>query len=41
MRVSVQGTVSDLGQVWANGPRWNGLSNGQMFSSNDTNLHTW
>ena len=33
--------TSDLGQLWKNGARWNGLSNGRMFSTNDSSLHTW
>ena len=40
----VNGDLSDMGQVWKNendGGRWDGLSNGQMFSSNDSTLHTW
>ena len=37
----VSGAVSDMGQIWANGGRWDGMSGGQMFSSNDSALHTW
>eukprot|EP01052_Picozoa_sp_SAG31_P032071 SAG31_NODE_3475_length_4230_cov_3.659162_3_plen_359_part_00 len=33
--------VSDLGQIWKSGARWNALSNGAMFSSNTSSLHTW
>lgn len=32
---------SDLGQLWKNGERWNGMSNGRMYASNDSSLHTW
>ena len=37
----VAGALSDLGQIHANGDRWDGLGGGAMFSSNDSRLHTW
>ena len=38
----VAGALSDLGQIWANGAgRWDGMSGGQMFSTNDSTLHSW
>jgi sucrose-6-phosphate hydrolase SacC (GH32 family) len=37
----VGGATSDVGQLWRNGNRWDGLSDGRMFSSNDSSLHTF
>lgn len=37
----VVGSLSDMGQIWGNGNRWDGLSGGQMYSSNDSTLHSW
>jgi hypothetical protein len=35
----VAGSLSDMGQIWKNGHRWDGVSGGQMYSSNDSTLH--
>eukprot|EP01051_Picozoa_sp_SAG22_P009588 SAG22_NODE_808_length_7080_cov_4.802034_2_plen_509_part_00 len=32
---------SDLGQLWRNGERWEGLTDGKMFSSDASSLHSF
>lgn len=37
----VNGVLSDMGQIWANGNRWDGLSDGALYSTIDPTLHSW